>query len=180
MMETELVSAPDPAPALVPVPALTQESGPVQMETIFVTWNDNESISEALSVSLGNKPFSSSAPKLMLKCRQHDGKDDKVGEQIDAEFFEVFDEGTYRHVKIKVDTDLLIRVEFKLNIELDDITPVYIKSTGEEEPESEISLKVNEVFELPFPLQKEAGEEPDSWMIHCGSVIQIKITFILK
>jgi hypothetical protein len=179
-METELISAPDPAPALVPVPALTQESGPVQMETNFVTWDDNESISEALLVSLGNKPFSSSAPKLMLKCRQHDGKDDEVGEQIDAEFFEVFDEGTYRHVKIKVDTGLLIRVEIRLNIELDDITPVYINSTGEEEPESEISLKVNEVFELPFPLNKEAGEEPDSWMIRCGSVIQIKITFILK
>jgi hypothetical protein len=80
----------------------------------------------------------------------------------------------------KVDTDLLTRVTIKPTHELEDITPVYITEAGEEEPEDVITLKVNESFELPFPLQKEAGEEPDSWIIRSGSHILLKATFLLK
>ena len=40
---------------------------------------------------------------------------------------------------------------------------VIITDTGEEEPEDRLALKFDESFELPFPLQKEAGEEEDGW-----------------
>jgi hypothetical protein len=146
----------------------------------FVTWDDKETIAQVLSVSLGDKPLCCSAPKIYLKVKQHDGKDDKEGELIDKENIQVFDKGTYREVMYKVDTDLLTRVTIKPTHELEDITPVYITLAGEEEPEDVITLKDNESFELPFPLQKEAGEEPDSWIIRSGSHILLKATFLLK
>jgi hypothetical protein len=40
---------------------------------------------------------------------------------------------------------------------------VHVKDNGEEEPEKLVELKSGESFELPFPLQKEAGEEEDAW-----------------
>jgi hypothetical protein len=174
-----------------PVPIPTQESEPVPIESEsvpikevdlmnFVTWDDKETIPQVLSVSLGDKPLCCSAPKIYLKVKQHDGKDDEEGELIDKENIQVFDKGTYREVMYKVDADLLIRVTIKTTHELEDITPVYITVTGKEEPEDVITLKVNESFELPFPLQKEAGEEPDSWIIRSGSHILLKSTFLLK
>jgi hypothetical protein len=121
-----------------------------------------------------------STPKIYLKVKQHDGKDDEEGELIDKENIQVFDKGTYREVIYRVDTDLLTRVEVKATHELEDITLVYITEAGEEQPDDKISLKDNETFELPFPLLKEAGGEPDSWIIRWESEILIKMTFILK
>jgi len=41
---------------------------------------------------------------------------------------------------------------------------VYIKEDGEEDPEKHpIQLKINEPYDLPFPLQKEDGEREDGW-----------------
>jgi hypothetical protein len=146
----------------------------------FVTWDNKETIPQVLSVSLGDKPLCCSAPKIYVKVKQHDGKDDEEGELIDKENIQVFDKGTYREVIYKVDIDLLTRVTIKATHELDDITPVYISEAGEEQPDDKISLKDNETFELSFPLQKEAGGEPDSWIIRWESEILIKMTFILK
>ena len=149
----------------------------------FVTWDNKETIPQVLSVSLGDKPLCCSAPKIYVKVKQHDGKDDEEGELIDKENIQVFDKGTYREVIYRVDTDLLTRINIKSTHELEDITPVYITEAGEEDPANicdVITLKENESFELPFPLQKEAGSEPDSWIIRWESEILIKMTFILK
>lgn len=43
------------------------------------------------------------------------------------------------------------------------IKPIYIKDNGEEEPEDVKELKDNQSYELPFPLEKEIGEEEDGW-----------------
>ena len=164
---------------LVPIES---ESVPIKEADLmnFVTWDNKETIPQVLSVSLGDKPLCCSTPKIYLKVKQHDGKDDEEGELIDKENIQVFDKGTYREVIYRVDTDLLTRVEVKATHELEDITPVYISEAGEEQPDDKISLKDNETFELPFPLQKEAGGEPDSWIICWKSEILIKMTFILK
>ena len=172
----EIVQDPVPAQVPVPVPAPVPAPKhiPVPMQINFIKWNK----SQALLISLCDKPLCCSAPKIYLDIKQHDGKDDEVGEQIDQKFFEMFDMGTYRHVKCYVEEELLIRVNFKITNQFD-ITSVYITDAGIREPETEIRLEVDETKEL-FPLQKEAGEEPDSWEICSGSEILLKITFILK
>lgn len=40
-------------------------------------------------------------------------------------------------------------------------TPVYVKDTGEKEPEDEVYSKYDEPYEFAFPLQKEADEKED-------------------
>ena len=100
---------------------------------------------------------------MQVTVKQHDGKDDKEGEHI----------ATPRITKgpkfrlYSVDPDLLIRVTVKNLSSTRDISlmPVYVKDNGEEEPEDLVELKSGESFELPFPLQKEAGEEEDGWAI---------------
>jgi hypothetical protein len=42
---------------------------------------------------------------------------------------------------------------------------VYRTTEGDEEPEDLKDLKFNEVYELPYPLQKDAGEKPDAWLL---------------
>jgi hypothetical protein len=42
--------------------------------------------------------------------------------------------------------------------------PVYLGEDGEE-PEDLVDLKYNEVHDLPYPLQKDAGEESDAWLL---------------
>jgi hypothetical protein len=100
---------------------------------------------------------------LQVTVKQHDGKDDEKGEHI----------ATSRITKgpnlrlYSVDPDLLIRVTVKNLSSTRDISlmPVYVKDNGEEEPEDLVELKSGESYELPFPLQKEAGEEEDGWAI---------------
>jgi hypothetical protein len=186
-MESELVPAPtqesETAPTPIqesePVPAPTLESEPVPMQMNFVTWDDNETVPHVLLVSLGDKPVCGSAPNIYLDVKQHDGKDDEEGERFDQKNIQVIDRGTYREVMYKVEPDLLNKVTIKMTHELD-ITPVYVTEKGEEQPEEEITMQVEEPFLLPFPIQKEAGEEPDSWIIRSGSEILLKITFLLK
>jgi len=187
--ESDPVTIPTQESDPVTIPTQESEPVPIESETVpikeadlmnFVTWDDKETIPQVLSVSLGDKPLCCSAPKIYLKVKQHDGKDDEEGELIDKENIQVFDKGTYREVMYKVYTDILTRVTIKPTHELEDITPVYITEAGEEEPEDVITLKDNESFELPFPLQKEAGGEPDSWIIRSGSHILLKATFLLK
>jgi hypothetical protein len=58
--------------------------------------------------------------------------------------------------------------------------PVYVKENGEEEPEELVERKSYEFFELPFPLQKEAGEGEDAWALKDdqGKTV-LKLRFIL-
>ncbi len=107
--------------------------------------------------------FSTSDWVLQVTVKQHDGKDDEEGEHI----------ATSRISKgpqfrlYSVDPDLLIRVTVKNLSSTRDISlrPVYVKDNGEEEPEDLVELKSGECFELPFPLQKEAGQGEDGWAI---------------
>ena len=100
---------------------------------------------------------------LQVTVKQHDGKDDEQGEDIDSSRI------TKRpNLRLySVDPDLLIRVTVKNLSSTSNISfkPVYVKDNGEEEPEDTVELKSGEKFELPFPLQKEAGEEEDGWAI---------------
>lgn len=67
-------------------------------------------------------------------------------------------------------------------IELD-FRVVYIKENGDAEPEEDvINMKKDEDYELPYPLQKNADEGPDSWEIRNsdGTEIYFKMTFIEK
>ena len=100
---------------------------------------------------------------LQVTVKQHDGKDDEEGEHIDTP---KITKGSNLRL-YTVDPDLLIRVTVKNLSSTRDISlmPVYVKDNGEEEPEDIIELKSGECFELPFPLQKEAGEEEDGWAI---------------
>jgi hypothetical protein len=187
--------------AKVPDPIPTQESEPVTMELDsiptqksepittqeseadlmnFVSWDNKETTPQSLLVSLGDKPLCCAAPKIYLKVKQHDGKDDEEGEIINKENIIVIDRGTYREVMYKVVTDQLTKVTIKTTHVLEDITPVYINDTGDEEPESEITLQEDDLYEFPYPLRKDVGEESDSWIIRSGSDILLKITFRLK
>jgi hypothetical protein len=100
---------------------------------------------------------------LQVTVKQHDGKDDKEGEHIDTS--KITKGPKFR--LYSVDADLLIRVTVKnlSSTRAISLMPVYVKDNGEEEPEDLVELKSGECFELPFPLQKEAGEEEDGWAI---------------
>jgi hypothetical protein len=124
---------------------------------------------------------------IKIITKLHDGKDDEEGEVIKDEkkgenIIKKNIEDTTEVVKgseipvrtYTVQPDLLIRVTIKFptpkemseeDAEKTEIffTPVYVKDTGEEEPEDRLELKFDTPFELPFPLQKEAGEEEDGW-----------------
>ena len=115
---------------------------------------------------------------LQVTVKQHDGKDDEEGENIDSSRI------TKRpNLRLySVDPDLLIRVTVKNLSSTSDISfkPVYVKDNGEEEPEDIVELKSGEYFELPFPLQKETGEGEDAWALKddLGNTV-LKLIFIL-
>ena len=91
----------------------------------------------------------------------------------------MIDKDTFREVKYKVRPGFLIKVMIKSNYELN-FTPIYISDDGTAEPESNVDLKVNETYEIPYPLRKEVYEEADSWEFHMDSKVVLKLTFIVK
>jgi hypothetical protein len=114
---------------------------------------------------------------LQVTVKQHDSKDDKEGEHIDAP--RITKRPKFR--LYSVDPDMLIRVTVKNLSSTRDISlmPVYVKDNGEEEPEDLVELKSGECLELPFPLQKEAGEEEDGWAIKDSegkTVLELRFT----
>jgi hypothetical protein len=124
---------------------------------------------------------------IKIVTKLHDGKydedgevivDEKKGDKIIKKKIEDTTEvvgGSEIPVRTyTVEKDLLIRVTVKFptpngmseeDAEKTEIgfTPVYVHYTGEEESEDRLALKFDESFELPFPLQKEEGEEEDGW-----------------
>jgi hypothetical protein len=147
----------------------------------FVQWdaNDHEATPKALMVNLGEKIDldNISAVKFTVDVKEHDGKDDKQGERKVESDIKVFNRGLFREAVIRVEPDLLIRVTVKSSHEIK-VRPVYIKENGEEEPEDVIDL--HEPFELPFPLQKECGEESDSWEIRGVDDVNGKYPVLFK
>ena len=135
---------------------------------------------KALQAKLVDVTVNDIKRSMQIVTKQHDGKDDEEGELIKKENIKFSEEqsgGSDIPVRTyTVDPDLLIRVNIKFPtpkiISLEEkktteicVTPVYVKDTGEEEPEDERTLKFDEDYELPFPLQKEAGEEEDGWLL---------------
>lgn len=98
---------------------------------------------------------------LRVAVKLHDGKDDDVGEVLDASVVS----DTIR--KYKVHPELLIRVSI-WNWSTDQIhfKPVYALDKGPREPEDTRDLKRDgEELELPFPLQMSEGEETNNWIL---------------
>ena len=112
-----------------------------------------------------------------INVKEHDGKDDEEGAYIDAKNIqnEIASESNPVHTSTyTVSLDMLIRVTIKFpspgdTKELKEtkigLTPVYVKDNGATESEDRIELAYDEPYELPFPLQKEAGEEEDGWQL---------------
>ena len=116
---------------------------------------------------------------LQVTVSLHDGEDDEEGERIDAS------RTTKGHDfrLYSVDPGLLIRVTLKNLSPTRDISvkPVYVKENGEEESEAMVELKSGEYlpFQLPIPLQKEAGEGEDAWALkdhQDNTVLKLRFT----
>jgi hypothetical protein len=97
---------------------------------------------------------------VLVTVRQHDGKDDETGERIESSKIGK----AYNYRRYRVDVGQLIRVTIK-NVSKQAMTflPVYVSDTGDEEPEEMVTLKQGEDYEMPYPLQKDEGEEEDAW-----------------
>jgi hypothetical protein len=145
----------------------------------FVTWKENDTKNYKVPmVNIGDKSLCSTA-EIMINVKEHDGKDDEIGEPINKDDISVIDKGTFREVEYKVKLGFLIKVMIKSNYKLNFI-PIYISDDGTTYPESNVDLKISETYELPYPLEKKAYQGPESWEIHMGSKIVLKLTFIIK
>ena len=99
---------------------------------------------------------------IVFEMRQHDGKDDDTG----VEVFPAPKSRTEDSLTYEADAGQLLKVTIQ-NKSKDTLQfrPVYRPSVGSEEPEDHQDLKFDEKYELPYPLQKDAGEAPDAWLL---------------
>lgn len=95
---------------------------------------------------------------MIVTVTEHDGKDDEIGEEVPTGKSE---NGTYA---MKANEGMLIRVKVKALAPVS-FVPVYFADDGGEEPEDRIDLDKGEDVELPYPVQKEAGEGVDGWIL---------------
>jgi hypothetical protein len=97
---------------------------------------------------------------ILFQLRQHDGKDDDVGVELTPVKRDTtsltYEAHAGQLLKVKIQNKSKTNLTFK---------PVYRTTDGDEEPEDLKDLKFNEVYELPYPLQKDAGEKPDAWLL---------------
>jgi hypothetical protein len=119
---------------------------------------------------------------LAIAVRYHDGKDDDIGRPVsiadvirnadvilDGEVITAKLNG--REIGYRVELDFLLRVTVfvvhKVSTQNIGLKAIYAKPVNgqyEFEPEEKIELcGEGECYELPYPLQKEAGEEIDGW-----------------
>jgi hypothetical protein len=116
---------------------------------------------------------------MKLTTKQHDGRDDKEGTDIQVNRIEdQIYEGQPPVRRYTVDSDLHIRVtiQFQTPTDISDeesdqkigVQCVYISKTGQEEPEDIVVLRFGEPYEMPFPLQKEKDEDEDGWNLKDG------------
>ncbi len=101
---------------------------------------------------------------LQVTVKQHDGKDDTVGERIDASKMQ-----TVKNYRLySVDPGQLLKVTIR-NLSLVrtiSFTPVYVDCEGDDDPEEAhtlIMLKSGESQELPMALKKDREEKDDGW-----------------
>jgi hypothetical protein len=101
---------------------------------------------------------------LQVTVKQHEGKDDTVGERIDASKVQ-----TVKNYRLySVDPGQLLKVTVR-NLSLVrtiSFTPVYVDCEGDDDPEEAhtlIMLKSGESQELPMALKKDREEKDDGW-----------------
>ena len=146
----------------------------------FVEWNE-KGTDKAIVVSLGpnayNIAYNTIQAHIMVKL--HEDKYDETGKVIIQDKFTVFDQGDYREIIYTVTEDSLIKVNISFSHELT-IIPVYVSSEGDEDPSEDFNMKVDEVYELPIPIEKDSNDEPDHWIIRdCQGKTLFKLTFSL-
>jgi hypothetical protein len=103
---------------------------------------------------------------LQVTVKQHDGKDDEVGERIDASKVQ-----TAKDLRrYFVDAGKLLKVTVR-NLSLVrtiSFCPVYVDDAGNDDPEDPRMLKKGESEELPYALEKDSGEKEDGWDLRDG------------
>ena len=110
----------------------------------------------------------------VIQCAdEHD--EDGVGLQMSS--------GNLGQRLYQVEEGPILRVRatnFSLRGESIELQPVYYKALSgaghAEEPQGAVTLSAGETYELPFPLQKEAGENVDGWLLKDGggrTVLQV-------
>jgi len=104
--------------------------------------------------------------KILFEMRQHDGEHDDTG----VEVFPAPGSRTEHSLTYEADVGQLLKVKIQNKSEHNlEFRPVYRTSECIEEPEAPKDLKFNDVYELPYPLQKDADEEPDAWLLKDSS-----------
>jgi hypothetical protein len=90
---------------------------------------------------------------------------------------------------VEVGTLVRVRVtNFSLTGASIEFQPVYYRAVPvagrvehREEPEAKVTLSAGDVYNLPFPLQKEAGEDVDGWLLKDSKgVTVLQILFVLS
>ena len=98
---------------------------------------------------------------LQVTVKQHDGKDDKVGERIDTSKVETAKD--LRRYFVDVGKLLKVTVRNLSLVRTISFCPVYVDDAGNDDPEDPRMLKKGESEELPYALKKDSGEQEDGW-----------------
>ena len=115
--------------------------------------------------------------RTQVTVKQHDGKDvDEQGVRMSAS------DTRYDSRRYSVTAGLLIKVTLKNWSKTPlKMIPVYMSDKGDEEPEDEVEIGSGEERELPYPLQKEEGEEEDGWVLKDASGRTVlRLVFVLE
>lgn len=115
---------------------------------------------------------------LLVTVRQHEGKDDESGERIEVAKMKK----AHNYRRYAVNMGQLIRVTIKnVSKQAMSFVPVYVNDKGDEEPEAMVKLKRGEEYEMPSPLQKDAGEEEDAWVVkNANGKAELKLRFVVE
>lgn len=120
--------------------------------------------------------------RMIIQVTQHDGKEDDEGEKVEADAIEPIQyvapgvKRTFLKMMYYVTKEQLIRVNIQNTTHLPhnappgkfEIQPIYETCDGDMEREEKIDFAAGETCELPYPIQKKAGEEPDAWLLCCA------------
>lgn len=100
---------------------------------------------------------------IQIIVKEHDGKDDLVGERVDNS--NVMTQGNFRRYKVKAGQHIKVTLKNLSPHEKIRLKPVY-KGVEGEDPEdyTDIEACCGE-YELPYPLEKSKREEEDFWLL---------------
>lgn len=113
-----------------------------------------------------------------IQVKQHDGKDDEIGEPVDMSQAQTGTCGSSPCLVLPVPSNMLLKVTIKAGINpIGYFRCIYLTETGEQEEEDYMDLKPGEEHEFPYPLQKEQTDEPDGLCVDLGNKGTLKIFF---